>query len=91
MTLNFVNESHLFTQGKTIATTYTITARELSIYVDDNYLQSSNKVLDNAMTAIKNIIEVVANWMQKSGLNINNKILKYVFSTEKRGKQQRNC
>ena len=32
MTLNFVNESHLFTQGKTIATTYTITAREPSLY-----------------------------------------------------------
>ena len=31
-TLNFVNESHLFTQGKTIATTYTTTAQEPSIY-----------------------------------------------------------
>ena len=30
--MNFVNESHLFTQGKTIATTYTTTAREPSIY-----------------------------------------------------------
>ena len=29
---NFVNESQLFTLGKTIATTYTTTARELSIY-----------------------------------------------------------
>ena len=29
---NFINESHLFTQGKTIATNYTTTARELSIY-----------------------------------------------------------
>ena len=28
----FVNESHLFTQGKTIATTCTTTARESSIY-----------------------------------------------------------
>ena len=32
---NFVNESHLFTQGKTIATTYTTTAREPSIYVTE--------------------------------------------------------
>ena len=29
---NFVNESHLFTQGKTIVKTYTTTAREPSIY-----------------------------------------------------------
>ena len=32
-TLNFVNESHLFTQGKTIARTYTTKAREPYIYV----------------------------------------------------------
>ena len=31
-TNNFVNESYLFTQGKTTAMTYTITAREPSMY-----------------------------------------------------------
>ena len=31
-TNNFVNESHLFTQGKTIVKTYTTTAREPSMY-----------------------------------------------------------
>ena len=30
---NFVNESHLFTQGKTIVKTYTTTAREPSLYI----------------------------------------------------------
>ena len=29
---NFINESHLFAQGKTLAKTYTTTAREPSIY-----------------------------------------------------------
>ena len=31
--INFVNESHLFTLGRTIAKTYTKTAREPSIYL----------------------------------------------------------
>ena len=30
---NFINESHLFTQGKTIVKAYTTTAREPSIYI----------------------------------------------------------
>ena len=36
---NFVNESHLFTQGKIITKTYTTTAREPSIYTKVTVIQ----------------------------------------------------
>ena len=50
---NFVNESHLFTQCKTLATTYTTTGREPSIYVTEfpyetNLLNSTFKKNDVA-------------------------------------------
>ena len=40
--INFVNESYLFTQDKTIVTTYTITAREPSIHPNSRVQHYTN-------------------------------------------------
>ena len=45
--INFVNESHLFTLSRTIAKTYTTTAREPSIYPDEPFILTDNFFIKN--------------------------------------------